>query len=289
MVNFYIGQVGIMLTMTAFFFRFGLTDQSYLLRRLKLDRALVVQSALDCCAVLMGCGPAVNMLAKVLQGPCPVGTTLWDSQHCNTASAGELPTEMFAMAFCGLIVFFHASSPTAVAVGCLLNIALINVSLYQVGSALWLYVNIPLTVQVLAAYEVERSTMTFFVNQKFTLATTEVNARLQVQLAARRMDGEQRSLDAKRNIVRHIAHEIRNPLNICNVGTDVVLAELRTLESSLDAGDPRLPVIGRLVETVESCQEACGVASEIVDDLLNFEKISAGMVHLERVPTAFWA
>jgi hypothetical protein len=56
MVNFYIGQVGIMLTMTAFFFRFGLTDQSPLLTRLKLDRALVVQSALDCCAVLMGCG-----------------------------------------------------------------------------------------------------------------------------------------------------------------------------------------------------------------------------------------
>ena len=89
------------------------------------------------------------------------------------------------------------------------------------------------------------------------------------------MDEEKRALTSKREMVRHIAHEIRTPLNIVTVATDIILSELVKMEN----------VPSFLFETLNSCQEACAISCDIVNDLLDFEKLSAGMVTLEKMPT----
>ena len=90
------------------------------------------------------------------------------------------------------------------------------------------------------------------------------------------MDEEKRALTSKREMVRHIAHEIRTPLNIVTVATDIILSELVKMEN----------VPSFLFETLHNCQEACAISCDIVNDLLDFEKLSAGMVTLEKMPIA---
>lgn len=106
LMNFYNGQLAALSTTAALFLRFGAGRFSSLKY---LDKKSIFQFAVDLCALLLGTGPSTNLLAKVYQGACPAGTSIWDSQHCNTASAGELPTEMFAMCFVSM-VFVQACS-----------------------------------------------------------------------------------------------------------------------------------------------------------------------------------
>jgi signal transduction histidine kinase len=83
-------------------------------------------------------------------------------------------------------------------------------------------------------------------------------------------------MKAKRSMVRHIGHEIRNPLNIIGVGTDVLSKELKRL-------GPIIPSV--VLEVVEGMKGASGVALEVVNELLMFEKLAAGMTTIETTPT----
>ena len=82
----------------------------------------------------------------------------------------------------------------------------------------------------------------------------------------------------KRAMVRHISHEIRTPLNITAIGMDTMLRALQKL--------PPTKTVSFLRETIGSCRVACDDALTIVSDLLDFEKLAAGMFTLEKVLTS---
>ena len=76
---------------------------------------------------------------------------------------------------------------------------------------------------------------------------------------------------------RLISHEIRTPLNITAVGMDTIQRTLKKMPSS--------KLTDFLREIVDSCSVACEDALTIVSELLDFEKLAAGMFTLEKVPT----
>ena len=78
------------------------------------------------------------------------------------------------------------------------------------------------------------------------------------------------TLEVKRSFVRHVSHEIRTPLNI-------VLSGLEVMESSLDRSSHEFNSV------LADVQSAVGVAVELVNDLLTYEKIDGDMLKLNRV------
>ena len=120
------------------------------------------------------------------------------------------------------------------------------------------------------SYELERHSRNLFFNQRQALLASAAAAKLQLEIA-------NRDLDAKRAMVRHISHEIRTPLNITAVGMDTISRALQKM--------PQTKMTSFLLETVDSCKIACEDALTIVSELLDFEKLAAGMFALETVPT----
>ena len=236
------------------------------------------QIAHDICFVLAGIYGAARLITRVVQGTCPPGTSDWQSQVCNTNGAmNELPVEtLLGAAFYNLAaqVILRSTSPTAIFLAWTFNISLINVALYLAKSPVTVYINLLILMLCMTSYEIERMMMQFYVNQRISLASAEANTKLKIELIRVQMDEEKRALDSKREMVRHIAHEIRTPLNIVTVATDIILAELNKMEA----------VPQFVFDTLNNCQEACAITCEIVNDLLNFEKLAAGLVTLEKMP-----
>lgn len=84
----------------------------------------------------------------------------------------------------------------------------------------------------------------------------------------------QQDLDMKSLFVRNVSHEIRTPLNIAVVGLDVLYrARMRSHDPNKEEE-----------EMLEEIMDSCKVAVTILDDLLSYEKISTGALHLERAP-----
>ena len=237
-----------------------------------------IQNVYDKYFMFGGIVPGIRLIGRVVQGTCAPGTSEWLSQVCNTNGAmNELPMDaLLAVATYTLAaqLVLRISTPGTLCFTWIVNISLINVALYIVESPLIPYMNILLLILSLTSYEVERMTMQFYVNQKFALASAEANTILKVELIRAQMNEEKRALDSKREMVRHIAHEIRTPLNIVTVATDIILAELNKIDS----------VPQFVFDTLNSCQEACAIGCDIVNDLLNFEKLAAGLVTLEKMP-----
>ena len=126
------------------------------------------------------------------------------------------------------------------------------------------------------SYEVERLPLRQFIKSVRMLEAAEVNGQLKVALSKYQVRESEQALEAKRSMVRHIGHEIRTPLNIIGVGTDVLLKELKQLGPAI----PR-----SILEVVEGIEDASTAALEVVNELLMFEKLAAGMTTIEAVPT----
>ena len=75
--------------------------------------------------------------------------------------------------------------------------------------------------------------------------------------------------------VRHIGHEIRTPLNVVGVGVDMLINELELHASTLPDG---------VMEIVQGIQEASTASLEVINELLMFENLAAGLTTLECVP-----
>ena len=236
------------------------------------------QLAYDICFVLAGIYGGARLITRVVQGTCAPETSVWHSQVCNTNGfMKELPNEtLLAAAIYNLAVqvIFRSTSPIAIFLAWTCNISLINVALYLVESPVTVYINLMLLLLCMTSYEIERGMMQLFVNQKLALVSAEANTKLKFELIRVQMDEEKRTLDSKREMVRHIAHEIRTPLNIVTVATDIILAELNKMDT----------VPQFVFDTINNCQEACAITCDIVNDLLNFEKLAAGLVTLEKMP-----
>jgi hypothetical protein len=84
----------------------------------------------------------------------------------------------------------------------------------------------------------------------------------------------QLDLDLKSLFVRSVSHEIRTPMNIALCGLDVLL------RSRLKAGNRDTEEEDIIVEIIDSCK----VAVTILDDLLSYEKVSTGVLTLDKAP-----
>jgi signal transduction histidine kinase len=107
-------------------------------------------------------------------------------------------------------------------------------------------------------------------------------------LMRRRFGHHQAVLDTKRRFVRFISHEIRTPLNTVRLGMKLLDVEMDKFEKGLEAkSDPRelqaqvrttLQTWRHLAEEIVESSES---AVEVLNDLLNYDKIELGTLKLE--------
>ena len=83
-------------------------------------------------------------------------------------------------------------------------------------------------------------------------------------------------LDIKRNLIRFLSHEIRTPLNAVSMGVTVIKRELENHENGkeLDGED--------ILKVLEEIDSACNTSLDILNDLLTYEKVDAGILVLEK-------
>lgn len=105
-----------------------------------------------------------------------------------------------------------------------------------------------------------------------------------------RREAEQRKaiLEMKRKFVRFISHEIRTPLNTVCMGLELLQAELKApkgLEGDKQAAEED---INFWLNVTEDTNENAHVAVEILNDLLNYDKLETGTLELETEPVLIW-
>ena len=83
-------------------------------------------------------------------------------------------------------------------------------------------------------------------------------------------------LDIKRNLIRFLSHEVRTPLNAVSMGVTVIKRELENHENGkeLDGED--------ILKVLEEIDSACNTSLDILNDLLTYEKVDAGILVLEK-------
>jgi signal transduction histidine kinase len=89
-------------------------------------------------------------------------------------------------------------------------------------------------------------------------------------------------LDVKRNLIRFLSHEIRTPLNSVNMGLMIIKRELAGYEEGrvIDCRD--------LLSVVEEIENSSSTSLDILNDLLTYEKIDAGILMLQKdIVTAY--
>ena len=84
-------------------------------------------------------------------------------------------------------------------------------------------------------------------------------------------------MEVKRNFVRFISHEMRTPLNAASMG-------LRVIKQSLTGRTPRADML----VTLHDVNEACDLSIGILNDILDYDKITVGAMTLDRVDVNAW-
>ena len=77
---------------------------------------------------------------------------------------------------------------------------------------------------------------------------------------------------------RSISHEIRTPLNTAFMALELLLGTMNSSLYKLNISDQYR---GEIVEIVENVKQGCDISLSILNQLLTFEKLSAGMMQLE--------
>jgi signal transduction histidine kinase/CheY-like chemotaxis protein len=96
-------------------------------------------------------------------------------------------------------------------------------------------------------------------------------------------------LTAKRQFVRFISHEIRTPLNSLHLGLELLTEELKMCAAQLAAATgPTVELFNLLRKMVPNWQELCvdlvsnsECAVDVLNDLLNYDKIEMGTLRLD--------
>jgi signal transduction histidine kinase len=217
----------------------------------------------DACIVNVAFATGIYLLARVLGGQCPDDPdTMWNTQYCNpNAISHSLPPETLAFTLIILPlsqVILRAASAGALFLNWLITAIFINVSMGLAGYFGGFFsINVFILYQGCIVYEIQRSSMRHFIKSVQVIETMETNSRLQLEVANLKVQENERALEAKRSLVRHIGHEIRTPLNIVCVGTDVLIKELRALNA-----DGRIPEA--ILEVIQGIEGASSTALEVV-------------------------
>jgi hypothetical protein len=103
---------------------------------------------------------SLYILARVLQGPCPPGTTMWNEQECNPEeNDGEVPQDALLIAVISTIavqIFVGCASRLSVAAAWVILLVLMNVSMHIAGSHLFFWNNAVVVIAICVSYEIER-------------------------------------------------------------------------------------------------------------------------------------
>ena len=78
-------------------------------------------------------------------------------------------------------------------------------------------------------------------------------------------------LATKRSFVRMVSHEIRTPLNVVLTGLTVMEKELAKHNNE-----------AALLDIVQDARLSCDSAIDLLNDLLSYEKLEAGVMTLEK-------
>jgi hypothetical protein len=160
--------VGTLCTATSIVNRLAVISHRYNIQCLQPYHAAAVAFAMTRFAVFFECCGLIfttlcvslYVLARVLQGPCPPGTTMWDEQQCNPdAGSHNIPQDSFAIAVVAILsfqVFVNGASKRAIAASWVILLALVNTSMAVVGSHLFLWNNLLMVLAVCVSYEFER-------------------------------------------------------------------------------------------------------------------------------------
>ena len=120
------------------------------------------------------------------------------------------------------VLFAKAGSSAGYVGAWAISVVCTNAALHltHIPAAAW-WVNATYVCLLVASYEGERQTLRHFIKSVLAVNLTQQFAELKVQVA-------EQSAEAKRAIARHIAHEVRGPLNTIAIAADILGQELET-------------------------------------------------------------
>ena len=97
-------------------------------------------------------------------------------------------------------------------------------------------------------------------------------------------------INTKRLFVRFISHEIRTPMNTVHLGLNLLSSEINDLvntEPCLSANARRC--IDDWLDLISSIGNSSDAAILVLNDLINYDKISMGILNMDRDLCCFWA
>ena len=78
--------------------------------------------------------------------------------------------------------------------------------------------------------------------------------------------------------MKYVSHEIRTPLNTVFMGLQLCLKNIRRRNLPCKSGDPEAELEQFLVDI----QDSCFIAISVLNDLLLYDKMEDGMMHLDK-------
>eukprot|EP00597_Dinobryon_sp_UTEXLB2267_P019082 CAMPEP_0201105420 /NCGR_PEP_ID=MMETSP0812-20130820/45790_1 /ASSEMBLY_ACC=CAM_ASM_000668 /TAXON_ID=98059 /ORGANISM="Dinobryon sp., Strain UTEXLB2267" /LENGTH=1046 /DNA_ID=CAMNT_0047365263 /DNA_START=202 /DNA_END=3342 /DNA_ORIENTATION=+ len=88
---------------------------------------------------------------------------------------------------------------------------------------------------------------------------------------------KENTLKLKQIFVRHVSHEIRSPLNVVHAGLDLLMSEIKEVDTNEDF----VPISRSTMELIQHIFSSSESAIDILNDLLHYEQIDAGIFNLE--------
>lgn len=108
------------------------------------------------------------------------------------------------------------------------------------------------------------------------------------------MDEKESILEAKRKFIRFISHEVRTPLNSVSMGLTVIREDIKqvAIEDNPEAsvgGNSRAEALENVVRLSKEIQKSAEQAVDILNDVLNYDKIESGQLSIEKSIIDIWS
>jgi signal transduction histidine kinase len=93
--------------------------------------------------------------------------------------------------------------------------------------------------------------------------------------------------ETKRQFVRFISHEIRTPLNTVHLGTKLLIHDITMMRNSMQNSD-LLKTLSDWITYLGEIEASSETSVSVLNDLINYDKISVGGLALDIQPRDFW-
>ena len=232
----------------------------------------------NACMLSLTAAFAVHMLGRTLVGQCPAGTTLWSQQSCNPlADRHAVPADMYLVTFIAPLIpqiFLKGATRGTILASWVICAVFLNASHAVAGAALDMYawINMGFVILMGISHEYERMQLLTFLAKKQNDADIENRLKASHELEESKLAALEADMKTKRAMVRHIGHELRNPMNTIQGSLEVLQQELKPFQALLPPD---------IFDNFTTCRESCSLVRDTVSDLVSFEKIAAGLYYLE--------